>query len=43
MVNALNVTNQLFRRTDITGASDAAVVTELASNVADGIFAVGLG
>jgi hypothetical protein len=42
-VNPLNVTDQLFRRTDITGASDAAVFAELAGNVADGIFAVGLG
>ena len=36
-VNPLNVTDQLFRRTDITGASDAAVFAELARNVADGI------
>jgi hypothetical protein len=42
-VNPLNVTDLLFRRTDITGASDAAVFAELAGNVADGIFAVGLG
>jgi hypothetical protein len=42
MVNPLNVTDQLFRRTDITGASDAAVFAELSGNVADGIFAVGL-
>jgi hypothetical protein len=43
MVKPLNVTDQLFRRTNITSASDAAVVAELAGNVADGIFAVGLG
>jgi hypothetical protein len=43
MVNPLNVTDQLFRRTDITGASDAALFTEFAGNVADGIFAVSLG
>ena len=43
MMNPLNVTDQLFRRTDITGASDAAVFAELAGNVADGIFAIGLG
>jgi hypothetical protein len=43
MVNSLNVTDQLFWHTDITGASDAAVFAELAGNVADGIFAIGLG
>jgi hypothetical protein len=43
MVNPLNVTDHLFVRTDITDASDAAVFAELAGNVADGIFAVGLG
>jgi hypothetical protein len=43
MVNPLNVTDQLFGRTNITGASDAAVFAEFAGNVADGIFAVGLG
>ena len=43
MGNPLNVTDQLFRRTDITGASDAAVFAELAGDVPDGIFAVGLG
>jgi hypothetical protein len=37
------VADQLFRRTDITGASDAAVIAELAGNVADGILATGLG
>jgi len=36
-VNPLNVTDELFRRKDITGASDAAVFAELAGNVADGI------
>jgi hypothetical protein len=41
MVNPLNVTDQLFRRTDITGASDVRSA-ELAGNIADG-FAVGLG
>ena len=43
MVNPLNVADQLFRPTDITGASDAAVFAELAGNVPDRIFAVGLG
>jgi hypothetical protein len=43
MVNPLNVTDQLFGRMDITDASEAAVFAELAGNVADGIFAVGLG
>jgi hypothetical protein len=43
MVNPLNVADQLFRPTDITGATDAAVIAELAGNVADEIFAVGLG
>jgi hypothetical protein len=43
MVNPLNVTDQLFRRMDTTSASDAAVFAEFAGDVADGIFAVGLG
>ena len=43
MVNPLDVADQLFRPTDITGASGAAVFAELAGNVADEIFAVGLG
>jgi hypothetical protein len=43
MVNPLNVTDQLFRLTNITSASDAAVFAEPAGDVADGILSVGLG
>jgi hypothetical protein len=43
MMNPLNVADQSFWRTDITGASDVAVFAELAGNVADGTFAVCLG
>jgi hypothetical protein len=40
MVNPLNVTDQLFRRTDITGASDAAVFAELAGNQSSSVAAM---